>query len=67
MSAVFHRVIIEAWHQKVPLIAFALTFSVFAISFIRALLMRKERAADLSHIPLDGDAERPVADDGQKH
>lgn len=60
MSAVFHRVIIEAWHQKVPLIAFVLTFGVFVTTFIRALLMRRERAADLSRIPLDDSAEIPA-------
>ncbi|CAN5838558.1 hypothetical protein BH11VER1_BH11VER1_35580 [soil metagenome] len=54
----FHRVLYENWHDLVPVIAFVLTFTVFLVAFIRALLMRKETVVAMSLLPLD---DAPVA------
>lgn len=49
----FRRVIIEDWHQYLPMIGFALTFAVFLVMLLRALLMRRDRCQTLAHLPLD--------------
>lgn len=49
----FRRVLYENWHEVIPVIAFVLTFTVFLVAFVRALLMRKDRATALSLLPLD--------------
>jgi hypothetical protein len=49
----FRRVIIEDWHQYLPLIGFALTFAVFLVMLLRALLMRRERCHALAQLPLE--------------
>jgi hypothetical protein len=49
----FRRIIHEHWHDLVPVIAFILTFAVFIVAFIRALLARKEMVAHMAALPLD--------------
>lgn len=49
----FRRVILEDWHQWVPYVSFGITFSVFLIVLIRALLMRKDKAEHMAHLPLE--------------
>ena len=49
----FHRVLYENWHNLVPIVAFILTFAVFLVAFIRALLMRKDTVAAMALLPLD--------------
>jgi hypothetical protein len=52
----FRRVIIEDWHQYLPMIGFALTFGVFLFMLLRALLMRREKCHALAHLPLEEEA-----------
>ncbi|RBP46463.1 hypothetical protein DES53_102854 [Roseimicrobium gellanilyticum] len=49
----FRRVIIEDWHQYLPLIGFVLTLAVFLVMLLRALLMRRERCQALAQLPLE--------------
>lgn len=49
----FRRVLYENWHNLVPVVAFFLTFAVFMVALIRALLMRKDTASAMSLLPLD--------------
>ena len=53
----FRRVILEDWHQWVPYVSFGITFSVFLIVLVRALLMRKEKAEHRAHLPLENSAD----------
>ncbi len=53
----FRRVITEEWHQILPMVGFALTFIVFAVMMLRALLMRRERCRSLAFLPLEEDAQ----------
>ncbi len=49
----FKRLIYDEWTSVVPIIAFVLTFIVFLVLLVRALLMRRERADHLSKLPLE--------------
>ncbi len=49
----FRRVITESWHDWAPYAAFAITFAVFVIAFVRTLLMRKDRVDEIARLPLD--------------
>jgi hypothetical protein len=49
----FHRVITEDWQQFTPVIGFWITFVVFIIATIRALLTRRDQCRHLSCLPLD--------------
>jgi hypothetical protein len=49
----FRRVVLEEWHQWVPYISFGITFAVFVIMVLRALLMRKDTADHMAHLPLE--------------
>jgi FtsH-binding integral membrane protein len=49
----FNRVAYENWHNVVPFIAFGTTALVFLTMSIRALLLRKDKAEKMSHLPLD--------------
>lgn len=57
----FRRIIHEHWHDLVPVIAFILTFAVFIVAFIRALLARKEAVAHMAALPLDEPLLAPAA------
>ena len=57
----FRRVIIEDWHQYLPMIGFALTFGVFLFMLLRALLMRRESCLALANLPLEEAALVPPA------
>jgi hypothetical protein len=53
----YSRVLYENWHSVVPIVAFAVTFTVFMSAFTRALVMRKDKAETMAAKPLDdGDA-----------
>jgi hypothetical protein len=52
----YSRVLYEHWHSIVPVVAFAVTFTVFSIAFMRSLVMRKDKADTMAAKPLeDGD------------
>lgn len=57
----YRRVLYENWHSIVPMVAFAVTFTVFAFAVIRALVMRKDKADAMAAKPLDDGA--PVTQD----
>ena len=49
----FNRVSYEQWHDIVPFIAFGATVLVFLTMSVRGLMLRKDKAEQLSHLPLD--------------
>ena len=49
----FKRLSYDEWQALIPVIAFLITFAGFLVFSIRALLMRRERAHQLSELPLD--------------
>ena len=56
----YRRVLYENWHSIVPMVAFAVTFTVFTFACIRSMLMRKEKADEMAAKPLDdGEAVTP--------
>ena len=56
----YRRVLYENWHSIVPMVAFAVTFTVFTFACIRSVLMRKEKAEEMAAKPLDdGEAVTP--------
>lgn len=48
------RIIYADWAEAVPYVAFFLTFGVFLVLAIRALLMRKKKAEHMARLPLEG-------------
>ncbi len=48
----FKRLIYDEWTTIVPIISFCLTFGVFALTAIRAMMMPKDRREALAAIPL---------------
>ena len=55
----FKRVILEDWANIVPMIAFGVLFTVFAVTTVRAVLIRPKERERMSNLPLDGPAEDP--------
>ena len=53
----FRRVITESWHDWAPYAGFAITFAVFVLAFVRAILMRHERVEQIARLPLDDEPE----------
>ncbi len=49
----FKRIVYENWHSIVPIVAFVLTFAVFLIASVRALLANKASVQRLAALPLD--------------
>jgi hypothetical protein len=49
----YRRVLYENWHSIVPMVAFAVTFTVFTFACIRSVLMRKDKADEMAAMPLD--------------
>jgi hypothetical protein len=49
----FHRVTVEEWHQITPILSFGITFLVFIVAVVRAMLTRRERCRQLASLPLD--------------
>ena len=47
------RVTYAEWADWVPYLAFFLTFGVFLVLVVRAILMRKTRVRHLANLPLD--------------
>jgi hypothetical protein len=58
----YSRVLYENWHSIVPIVAFAVSVTVFVFAITRSLVMRKDTADTMAAKPLDdGDrAERPT-------
>jgi hypothetical protein len=61
----FRRVVIDSWHDWAPYAAFAITFTVFVVAFVRTLLMRKDRADALARLPLDDGGSVRQPEDGK--
>ncbi len=49
----FNRVAYESWHDIVPFVAFGVTALVYLTMSLRGLCLRKDKAASMSHLPLD--------------
>ena len=49
----FNRVSYESWHDIVPYIAFGVTVLVYLTMSFRGLRLRKEKATEMSRLPLD--------------
>jgi hypothetical protein len=49
----YSRVLYEQWHGIVPVVAFAVTLTVFTMALIRAFGMRKDHADSMAAKPLD--------------
>lgn len=49
----FRHIIYENWLAWIPWAAFAATASIYFICTIRALRLRKEKARQMSRLPLD--------------
>jgi hypothetical protein len=49
----FKRLFYDEWTAMIPIIAFLITFIGFLILTIRAILMRREVADEISRLPLD--------------
>ncbi len=49
----FKRVIYENWHTIVPIAAFACTALFYGVMTLRGLMLEKEKADHMSHLPLD--------------
>ncbi len=49
----FKRIILEDWHQLVPLISFGTAFAVFVFLSLRTLFMKKKRIDELANLPLE--------------
>ena len=61
----FKRLTYESWHDAVPIVAFVLTFGVFAYLVIRAIRMRRSKADYMARLPLE-DENQPPTTEGQK-
>ena len=55
----FKRVILEDWHQILPLIGFGIIFVIFIFLSIRAILMKKKDVERLAKLPLEDEADVP--------
>ncbi|MCG8603277.1 MAG: hypothetical protein MI807_24250 [Verrucomicrobiales bacterium] len=53
----FRRVQLEAWHDIVPYICFALIAGVFLVVVIRALRMKQPEVDRIANLPLRSDEE----------
>lgn len=56
----FRRVFYENWHAMVPVTAFVLTFGVFLVASVRAMLTRKEQADRMAWLPLAEEGLEPA-------
>ena len=53
----FRRVILEDWQNTATMIALGLTFAVFVIATIFALVMKKDHASRMANLPLENKKE----------
>lgn len=53
----FHRVILESWHDFVPYVCFALIGGSFLAILVRAILMKPADIGRLAAMPLRDDEE----------
>lgn len=51
----FKRVILEDWASIVPMIAFGVLFVVFAVTTVRAVMIRPKDRERMSRLPLEED------------
>ena len=49
----YKRIIYENWHVIVPVVSFATTVLVFGIMTLRGMLLRKDKAEQMSRLPLE--------------
>ncbi|WP_395751771.1 hypothetical protein [Prosthecobacter sp.] len=49
----YKRIIYENWHLVVPVVSFATTVLVFGIMTLRGMLLRKDKAENMSRLPLE--------------
>jgi hypothetical protein len=54
----FHRIIHDHWTSIVPIVAFALTFTVFMGVLVRTIMMKKEKLDHLASLPLQNDTQQ---------
>lgn len=54
----FKRIIYDEWTNIVPMIAFAVTFTIFVVTTIRALRIRPDERERLAKLPLQEDSDR---------
>lgn len=51
----FKRIFYDDWTTIVPVIAFIVTFTVFAVAIVRSIRMKKSTREHLSNLPLEDD------------
>ena len=51
----FKRILHEDWTSIVPIIAFALTFTIFVVAIVRSIRMKKAMSEHLAALPLQDD------------
>ena len=49
----YKRIIYENWTYIVPVIAFGFTLVFYSVMIIRAMLLKKEKSAQMAALPLD--------------
>lgn len=49
----FKRVILEDWASIVPMLAFGVLFTVFAVTTVRAMMIRPKDRERMSRLPLE--------------
>lgn len=49
----YKRIIYENWHVIVPVVSFATTVLVFGVMTLRGMLLRKDKAEQMSRLPLE--------------
>lgn len=55
----FKRLILEDWQMVIPVVAFVLTFGVFLVLSIKALLLGKKQSEHMANLPLAKDDGTP--------
>lgn len=51
----FKRLILEDWQMVIPVVAFVLTFGVFLVLSIKAILLGKKQSEHMANLPLAKD------------
>lgn len=51
----FKRLIFEEWQMVIPVVAFALTFAVFLVLSVKAILLGKKQSDHMASLPLAND------------
>ena len=53
------RIVYAEWADIIPYLTFFLTFGVFLILAVRALMMRRSQAERMAHLPLEDEPTPP--------